>query len=162
VGSDAGLDDASVVGLALAGDDAALFHAVEQAGHIRVVRNHAVADAAAGQTAMPGAAKNAQDVVLSTGKTGGFQELFSVLAQGVGGFQESHEDAGFERSGRGFGARIHNQSIVVVTIIVKRKCGSFCSGLAQGPEVDLAEETLRPLGEDGFDGVGHVLRAEDF
>jgi len=60
--------DAAVVGLAFAGNQAALFHAVEEARHVRVVRNHAVSDATAGQSFGLGPAENAKDIVLSTGK----------------------------------------------------------------------------------------------
>ena len=76
---DARLYNAPVVGLALPGDEAALFHAVEEAGHVRVVRNHAVADAAAGQAGGLGAAKNAKDIILGAGEAGGFEELLGVL-----------------------------------------------------------------------------------
>jgi hypothetical protein len=67
-GSDSGFDDAAVVGLAGARDEAALLHAVEKAGHVRVVGNHAFADAAAGEACRFGATENAEDVVLGAGE----------------------------------------------------------------------------------------------
>jgi len=49
------------VGLAHAGNQPALFQAVEQgAGHVWVMGDHAVPNAAAGQTLRFGATKNAQ------------------------------------------------------------------------------------------------------
>ena len=121
-GGDAGFDDAAVTGLAGAGDEAALFHAVEEAGHIRVVRNHAVADAAAGEAFGHGAAKNAEDVVLSAGEAMGLEELLSFEAEGIGGFLEGDEDAVFQgKRGMGKKAATHGGTIVVMTINVKRK-----------------------------------------
>src|SRR6266576_5518460 len=61
---DARLYDAAVVGLAFAVNQAARFHAVEEARHVRIVRNHAVSDAPAGQSFGLGPAENAQDIVL--------------------------------------------------------------------------------------------------
>jgi len=90
--------DAAVVGLPFSGNEAALFHAVEQAGYVRVVRNHAVTDAAAGQAGGLGAAKNTEDIVLSAGKAGGFDELLGVLAEGVGSLQKGDEDTALQGS----------------------------------------------------------------
>ena len=120
---DARLYDAPIVGLAFARDEAALFHAVEKASHVRVVRNHAIADAPAGKAFGLGAAKDAKDVVLGAGEAGGFQELLRFLGESVGGLQESdknpvlHGDGDAGRSG----ARTHGVSIVVITTTVKRK-----------------------------------------
>src|SRR4029077_13918296 len=86
---DARLYDAAVVGLSLAGDEAALFHAVKEARHVWIVRNHTVSDGAAGQTLRLGPAKNTQDIILRAGKPGGFQELFGLLGEGVSGLQQS-------------------------------------------------------------------------
>jgi hypothetical protein len=58
------LDDASVVGLAYADDEGAFFHAVEEARHVWIMRNHAIADSPAGKTLGFGAAEDAQDIVL--------------------------------------------------------------------------------------------------
>ena len=103
---DARLYDTAVVGLAFAGDQAALFHAVEKASHVRVVRNHAIADAPAGQAFGLGAAKDAKDVVLSAGQAGGFQELLRFLGESVGGLQESDKNPVLhgDGDGGGFGA----------------------------------------------------------
>jgi len=94
---DARLYDAAVVGLAFAGDEAALFHAVEKAGHVRVVRNHAITDATARQAFGLGAAKNAKDVVLRAGQAGGFQELLRLLGEGIGGPQQSDKNPVLQR-----------------------------------------------------------------
>src|SRR5580698_4293940 len=84
-GSDAGFDDATVVGLACARDEAALFHAVEETGHVRVVGDHAFAYAAAGEAGGFGAAKNAEDVVLRAGEAMRLEELLAFEAEVVGG-----------------------------------------------------------------------------
>jgi hypothetical protein len=64
---DARFDYAAVVGLAFASDEVALLHAIEQAGNVGIVRDHAVADAAAGQAIRLRAAKNAENIVLRGG-----------------------------------------------------------------------------------------------
>jgi len=121
-GGDAGFDDAAVIGLAGAGDEAALLHAVEETGHIRVVRNHAVADAGASEAFGLGAAKNAEDVVLRASKAMGFEELFRFEAQGIGGFLEGNKDAVLQgKRGKGNRAATHGDTIVVMTTNVKRK-----------------------------------------
>jgi hypothetical protein len=79
-GRDAGFDDSTVIGLALAHEEAAFFHAVEEASHVGVVRNHAFADASARESFGFGAAENAQDVVLRTGEAVRFEELLDFLA----------------------------------------------------------------------------------
>jgi hypothetical protein len=61
--------------LALADDEGALFHAVEEASHVRVVRNHMITDAAAGQSVRLGAAENAKNIVLSASKASGFRSV---------------------------------------------------------------------------------------
>ena len=120
--SDAGFDDAAVIGLARAGDEAALLHAVEEAGHIRVVRNHAVADDAAGEAIGLGAAKNAEDVVLRAGEAMGLEELLGLEAEGIGSFLEGDEEAVLDgKSGMGKSAATHADTIVVMTTNVKRK-----------------------------------------
>ncbi len=120
---DACFHDTAIVGLAHPGDQAALFHAIEEARHVRVVGDHAVPDATAGQTCGLGPAKDAKDVVLRARKARCFQELFCLLAESVGRLQEPYEDAVLQGDGRagGFGAQVHGASIVVVTTIVKRK-----------------------------------------
>src|SRR4029077_4276733 len=96
---DAGLYDATVIGLARAADQAAFFHTVEEAGHIGVARNHAIADAFAGQAERLGCAEDAQDIVLSASEPVLLHELFGLLAEMVRSFEKRDEDAGFE--GRG-------------------------------------------------------------
>jgi len=121
-GRNAGFDDAAVIGLARAGDEAAFLHTVEEASHVRVVRNHAIADATAGEAIGFGAPKNAQDVVLRAGEAMRLEELFGFEAEGIGGFLEGDEDAVFRRkSGAGSRAATHERTIVVMTINVKRK-----------------------------------------
>jgi hypothetical protein len=95
-GGDAGFDDAAVIGLARAGDEAALFHAVEEAGHIGVVRDHAFANGAAREAFGFGAAKNAENIVLRAGEAMGFEELLGLNTEGIGGLMESDEDAVFQ------------------------------------------------------------------
>jgi hypothetical protein len=120
--SDAGFDDAAVIGLARAGDEAALLHAVKEAGHVRVVRNHAVTDAAAGEAMGLGAAKNAEDVVLRPCEAMGLEELLGFEAERIGGFLKGDEDAVFQgKSGVGKNAATHAGTIIVMTINVKRK-----------------------------------------
>ena len=121
-GCNAGFDDAAVVGLASAGDETAFFHAVEEASHVRVVRNHAVADAAAGEAFWLGATKDAENVVLRAGEAMGFEKLLGFEAEGIGGFLERDEDAVFRRkSGAGWRAATHEHTIIVMTTNVKRK-----------------------------------------
>src|SRR5712672_1575207 len=70
--SDARLHDAAIVGLPRARNQAALLHAVEEARHVWIMRNHAVTNAAARETLWFGAAEDAKDVVLRAGEAGGF------------------------------------------------------------------------------------------
>src|ERR1700687_2875653 len=120
---DARLDHAAVVGLALPGDQAALLQAVKETRHVRVVGNHALSDAPAGQAVGLGPAKNAKDVVLGARKTCGFQKLLRFLADAIGGFQEGHEDSvlEWERAAGSRSAWLHAPlNIVVITTTVKR------------------------------------------
>ena len=108
-------DDAAIILLAFTANQAAFFHAIEQAGHIRVMANHAVADGAACQAAGLGASEDAQDIILRAGQAGGFDELFGLLAEGVGGSQQGEEEALLGRGGesRTFALIIHVTNIVV-------------------------------------------------
>jgi len=130
------------------------------------VGNHAVGDSAAGKTFGFGTAQNAKDVVLSARKASRFKKLFGFLDECVSGPEKRDENAVLEGDGGRFGARIHTATIVVITMIVKRK--DYISwrspdlGLSQRPEVNLAEETLGPLGDDGCDGMGYIFRAQYF
>jgi hypothetical protein len=72
LGGDACFDHAAIIGLAFTSDEIAFFHAVEEAGDVRVMRNHAFAYATAGEAMGFSAAKNPQDVILRAGETGGF------------------------------------------------------------------------------------------
>src|SRR6266566_1780858 len=137
---DARLHDAAVVGLPFPGNQAALFHAVEEARHVRVVGNHAVPDATAGQALGLGPAEDAKDIVLRARKARRFQELFRLLAKGVGGLQERDENAVLQGEGwpGGLGPQVHGASIVVITMIVKRKIMSF--GRTDPPKVSATAE----------------------
>jgi hypothetical protein len=121
-GGDASLDDAAVSGLASAGDEAAFFHAVEEASHVGVVRNHAFPDAAAGEAKGLSAAKNAENIVLSAGEAMRLEKLDGLETEGVGGFLEGNKEAIFEgKIGRRRVAATHEGTIVVETTNVKRK-----------------------------------------
>ena len=78
---DARFHNAAVVSLANPGNQAALFHAVKEARHVRVVGDHAVPDGTAGQTFGLGPAEDAKDIVLSARKTRGLQELLCFLSR---------------------------------------------------------------------------------
>jgi hypothetical protein len=121
-GGDAGFDNAAVIGLALAGDEIALFHAVEETSHVRVVRNHAFADGAAGEAFGFGAAEDAEDIVLRAGETVGLEKLLGLEAQGIGGLLKRDKNAIFQGKSRmGRRAPTHATIIVVMTTNVKRK-----------------------------------------
>src|SRR6266702_1827024 len=96
---------------------------VEKPGDVRVVRNHAVADAAAGKALRLSATQNAKNVVLSARESGRFQQLFGLLPEGVGGLQERDEKPVLEGDKKDgiLAAKLHDANIVVVTMIVKRK-----------------------------------------
>ncbi|MDQ1411163.1 MAG: hypothetical protein QOJ41_2898 [Acidobacteriaceae bacterium] len=113
-------DYATVVALALAGDKVALFHAVEQAGNVWVVRDHALSDFPAGQSGATSAAQNAQHIELSAGKTAGFEYLCGLSAEGVSDLHEGDEQAGLCIAVRIFvGRGTQAVTIVVITTIVK-------------------------------------------
>src|ERR1700739_623635 len=97
--SDASFDDAAVVLLALAGDPAVFFHAIEEAGHIGIAGNHALGDPAAGKAFGFGTAKDAEDVVLSGSETGGFDDNLGLLREGVGEPEDGDEEVILERDG---------------------------------------------------------------
>jgi hypothetical protein len=121
-GCDAGFDDTAVGGLASAGDETAFFHAVEEASHVGVVRNHTFTDAAAGEAKGLSAAKNAENVVLSAREAMRLEKLDGLEAEGVGGFLEGNKEAIFEGEiGWGRVAATHEDTIVVTTTNVKRK-----------------------------------------
>ena len=91
---------ATVVLLPLPRDQRALFHAVEQPRHVRIVRDHAVSDGAARQTFGLRSAQDPQHVVLGAREPVGFQQLLGLLAQGVGNFLQGNEDVGLQWGGR--------------------------------------------------------------
>jgi len=57
-------DDAAIASVAGTFDPTSLFHSVEKAGDIGIVRNHTLADFATTETFRPGAAQNSKYVVL--------------------------------------------------------------------------------------------------
>ena len=116
--SDARFDDTPVVLLALSGDPAVFFHAIEQAGHIGVAGNHALGDPTAGKAIGFGAPQDAQDVVLRGRKTARFDDDLGLLREGVGELEDGDEEVILERDGW---ALRHGMIIVVITTIVKRK-----------------------------------------
>jgi len=83
---DGGADDAAIGGLAMAGDQAAFFQAIQEAGHIGVAGNHAAGDFLASEAAGSDAAENAEDIILCCGEAEGFEDGGGLPHQGVGGF----------------------------------------------------------------------------
>ena len=121
-GSNAGFDHPAVLGLPLARDEGALFHAIQEPGHVGIAGDHAVPDAFAGEAIGAGTAEDAEDVVLGAGEAVGFDQEIGILCQAVSGAQQSDEDLGFEAGGNGFvGFVSHGSNVVVITTIVKRK-----------------------------------------
>jgi hypothetical protein len=90
-GGDANGDDAAVAGIALPGDRAAGFEAVEEAGDVGVARDHAFADFFAGEAVGFCEAEDSQDVVLCDGEFIGFKELIETAHEMVGGPHEAEE-----------------------------------------------------------------------
>jgi hypothetical protein len=120
--ADARLHNAAVIRLAGARYQAAFFHPIEQAGHVRVVGNHPFADAAAGEALRLGTAENAEDVVLRAGEAVGLKKLLGLKAEGVGGSEKRNEEAVLEgKYGGEFRAPVHQPTIVVMTTNVKRR-----------------------------------------
>jgi len=125
---DAGLDDAAIFGVAGAGDETALFHAVEQAGHVRIVGDHAIPNAAAGEAGGLGAAEDAEDIVLGSSKAMRLKELLGLQTEEISGFQEGHKEEILQGKRRGGASRTHASTIVVITNIVKRKIWRATAG----------------------------------
>src|ERR1700688_929374 len=116
------LDHATIVALAFASDEVALFHAVQQARNVRVARDHALADFAAGQSGAASAAKYAQYIVLGRSQAGGFDYLFGLSSQGVSDLHERNEQACLRMGVGIFMERgTHEGTIVVITTFVKPK-----------------------------------------
>jgi len=69
---------------------------------------------------------------LCAGKSGGFDELFGFLGEGIGGLQKRDENAVLQGNGRvrGFGTRVHKNNLVVITTTVKRQLQGRASLLA--------------------------------
>ena len=89
---DADGDHPAIGAFAGAGDEAAPFQAIDQAGHVRVMGDQAVADLAARQPGFAAAAEDAQDVVLGLGQVIGLEDLDGDPGQLVGGAQEIEID----------------------------------------------------------------------
>lgn len=73
--------DPAVLAAALALDKAAIFHAVEQARHIRIGREHSFGRLRAGNSLFAGASQNAQHIVLSRCELELFQQIGQSLLQ---------------------------------------------------------------------------------
>jgi hypothetical protein len=168
---DAGLNDAPVFRFARASDHSAGLQAIEEAGNVRIARNEAAADFAAGQALFTGAAEDAQDIVLRAREVEGLEHRFGAAGQGVGGAQKAHEDAGFEGSpgiAFRFGGALHEATILVATTIVKRNVGggtSFDAGglrLARRADVHFADEASFGLRHKRRHHVRNVVRLQGF
>ena len=77
---------------------AALFQTVEQAGDVRIARNHAVGDFPAGQP-FGRAAQDAQHVVLRRREIFGFEHLEQAAGEHVRGAQQVEERCFLGRAG---------------------------------------------------------------
>lgn len=159
---DASFDDPAIILLALAGDPTVFFHAIEQASHVRVARDHAFGDAAAEQAVGFGASKDAEDIVIGGGESSGLNEFFGVLGKGIGDFEDGHKEL-ILKGEVGRRVRGHDETIIVITTIVKRKDSEpFASvpqsGLGNRAQVHFANEALRSLKGEHSDSVGDILR----
>ena len=125
---DAGFDDAAIVGVARARDETALFHTVQEASHVRIVGDHAIPNTAAGEAGGLSAAKDAEDIVLRSGKTMRLEKLLGLQAEKIGGFLEGHKEEFLPGMGRGVASGTHASTIVVITNIVKRKMWRATAG----------------------------------
>ena len=107
----ASLDNAAVLCLPLPRDEAALFHAVEEAGQVGVARDHAIADALAGKAVGSSAAQDAQDVVLSAGQAVLLDQVVGLLAEAIGDAQQGDKEPGLEAAGGAFrsGKGLHEE-----------------------------------------------------
>src|SRR5256885_10519079 len=117
------LDHAAIVLLPFTHNQSALFHSVEQASHVRVVRNHPVAHNPAGKALRPRSTQDSQYVVLRSGQPVRLQELFALLCHKIRGAEKQHGNTLFDRGLVTVdGMRCtHGWNIVVITTIVKRK-----------------------------------------
>src|SRR4029077_10752236 len=96
---------------------------VEQASHIRIVRNHPVAHNSAGKALRPRATQDSQYVVLRSGQPVRLEELLALLRRKIRCAEKQHGNALLERGlvTVGWARRTHGVNIVVITTIVKRK-----------------------------------------
>jgi hypothetical protein len=141
---DTGLDDASVILLALARNPAVFFHAIEKARHVRIARNHAFGNAATEQAMRFRAAKDAQNIVLGRSEPGGFDQLLRFLGERVGDFEDSDEDLILQWGG-GIRSKSHTTNIVVVTTIVKRDILNASYPLESGARVTASKPAADEL-----------------
>ena len=100
-----GVDDAAIGGGAGAKDEAALFHAVEEARHIGVAGDHAGGDFAAGEAGGAGAGEDTEDVVLGVGEAEGLEGFLDAAEEPGGGPLEIEEGL---FGGMGEGAGLSN------------------------------------------------------
>src|SRR5450631_4759536 len=78
------VNDAAIVFGARALDEATILQAIEQTRNVGIVRDHALADLAAGQTFGLGAAKDTQRVVLCSGESEIFEPRLNLRLQRIG------------------------------------------------------------------------------
>jgi len=81
-------------------DQAPSLEPIQQAGDVRIVSEHALRGLVAAQAVAPGAAQNAQNVVLSAGQAEGFDDLLGAARQGVRRTQEAEVRFVLERTRR--------------------------------------------------------------
>src|ERR1041385_7708189 len=138
---DAGFDDAAVIGLTLASDERTLFHTVKKTSHVRVARNHAIADAFTRKAGRTGTAEDAKDVVLSAGKAVLFDESIGILGKEVGGAEKRDEEFGFEGDGgalSGFRRRTHGREYKRYNDYCQEENKGSLAGFDERAEVDFA------------------------
>src|SRR4051812_33841590 len=82
--ADAGADDAPVGPFPRTAEQLAVFKLVEQACHVRVSGDHALADFMASHATRPRGAEDAQDVVLGGGEAVLIEDLLELAHEPVG------------------------------------------------------------------------------
>src|SRR5882724_12545512 len=130
------------------------------------MRNHAIADALAGQAGRLRAAKNAEHVVLRSGQAVFLHQLFGILAQTLRSSEQGDEDHGFLRSGAAFftfGKR-HAAKYSRDNDYCQEEmfAGLQQLGFREWTQLHLAEKTLRALCSDHGHGVRNVLSGQHF
>ena len=78
LGSDARFHNAAIILLPSARDESAVFKTIEEAGDVRIVRNHATTHFPAGQARWTRASQNSQNVELRTGEIERLEDFLDV------------------------------------------------------------------------------------